>query len=58
MVAFMAGLRKSINKHLLRSLYLKPPEDFVSTLDRAKDCMLVDEDLDSSEGEDREPPNK
>lgn len=58
LVAFMEDLRKSTNKHLLRSLYLNPLEDFNSTLARAKNYMLVDEVLDSSEGEDREPLKK
>lgn len=58
MVAFMACHYKSTNKHLLRSLYINPPEYFDSLLARDKDYILVDEALDSSGGEDREPPKK
>lgn len=54
----MAGLKKNTNKYLLRSLYLNPTEDFDSTLARVKGYMLVNKALDSSEGEEQEPPKK
>lgn len=57
MVTFMASLGKKTNKPLLRSLYVNPPEDFESTLARAKGYMLVDKALNFSK-EDREPPKK
>lgn len=46
MVTFMAGLRKSTSKHMLRSLYLNTPKNFDFTMARAKDYVLLDEALD------------
>lgn len=58
MVAFIAGLRKNKNKDLIRSLYLTPPEDFDSTMRKAKDHMLAEEALDSSNNEEQDLPQK
>lgn len=58
MVAFMVAFGKRANKPLLRILYHNPIEDFDSALARTKDYMLVDEALDSLEGEDQKLSKK
>lgn len=51
---FTAGLRTNKNNELIRSLYLTPPEDFDSTMRRAKDYMLVDEASNTPNDEEQE----
>lgn len=58
MVAFTADLKKSKNKDPIRLLYLTPPENFDSIMRRAKNYILADEALDSSDNEEHEPSKR